>query len=148
MSLDIKQLKALMELIQDTDIAEVELRDGEKSMRLVRFTQGAASVAAVATAACGPSPTLVGAPLIPLAPAINGHQITAPMVGTFYTSPSPEAKPFVEVGQSVKAGQVLCIIEAMKMMNQVEADRAGVITARLVENSQPVEFGQPLFVIE
>lgn len=147
MTLNTDKIKQLMALIQDTDIAEIEICDGEQSIRLARFSKeqslhkitAPATPVAVETAKTEPAQ----APTTP-----TGHTIHSPMVGIFYAAPAPEAPAFVEVGQQVKKGQVLCIIEAMKMMNQIEADRAGKISAKLAENGQPVEFGQPLFIIE
>jgi len=140
MTFDQKKIQALMALIEDTDIAEIEVQEGNDRIRLVRFSEQKTTVAPI------PGPAATTPAVTPT--EHHGHTVNAPMVGIFYTAPSPEAKPFVSVGQPVKAGQVLCIIEAMKMMNQIEADRAGIIKACLISNGQPVEFGQPLFVIE
>lgn len=154
--MDIRKIKKLIELVEESGIAELEISEGEESVRISRNgtaapvapVQYAAAPAPVATpaAAAAPAPAAAEAAAAPAAPA--GHQVLSPMVGTFYRSPSPDAKSFVEVGQSVNAGDTLCIVEAMKMMNQIEADKSGVVTAILVEDGQPVEFDQPLVVIE
>ncbi|EGA66735.1 acetyl-CoA carboxylase biotin carboxyl carrier protein [Vibrio brasiliensis] len=154
--MDIRKIKKLIELVEESGIAELEISEGEESVRIsrngtaapapVQYAAAPAPVAAVApaaTAAPAPAATEAAAPAVPA-----GHQVLSPMVGTFYRSPSPDAKSFVEVGQTVNAGDTLCIVEAMKMMNQIEADKSGVVTAILVEDGQPVEFDQPLVVIE
>jgi acetyl-CoA carboxylase biotin carboxyl carrier protein len=147
--MDIRKVKKLIELLEESQIAEIEIHEGEESVRISRLQAAApvaaAPVAVAAPAAVAPAPTPAAAPAEPAKP--EGHTVTSPMVGTFYEAPSPGAKPFVEVGQQVNVGDTLCIIEAMKMLNQIEADKAGTISARLVENGQPVEFGQSLFVI-
>ena len=148
--MDIRKVKKLIELLEESQIAEIEIHEGEESVRISRL-QAAAPVAvapvgvAAAPFAAASAPAAATAPAEPAAP--EGHTITSPMVGTFYEASSPGAKPFVEVGQQVNVGDTLCIIEAMKMLNQIEADKAGTVSARLVENGQPVEFGQSLFVI-
>jgi acetyl-CoA carboxylase biotin carboxyl carrier protein len=153
--MDIRKVKKLIELLEESGIAEIEIAEGEESVRISRYPKGmvlapaalpAAMPAAVpvSAAAAAPPPTQPAAS--PPPPADNS--ITAPMVGTFYASPAPGAKPFVQVGDEIKVGQVLCIIEAMKMMNQIESEKAGRITSILARNGEPVEFGQPLFVIE
>jgi acetyl-CoA carboxylase biotin carboxyl carrier protein len=151
--MDIRKVKKLIELLEESNLAELEITEGEESVRISRYstTQAAPAVhmpamqaAPVAPAA---APEAASAPTAEPAVA-TGHMVKAPMVGTFYRSPSPSAPSFVEVGQTVQVGQTLCIIEAMKMMNQIEADRSGVIREALAENEQPVEFDQPLFVIE
>lgn len=151
--MDIRKIRKLIELIQSTGVAEIEIREGEESVRITRETHATQQqpmmmaqaqpnvVASEAPAAPQPKP----APLVSEAPK---HTVKAPMVGTVYLSSTPGGKPLVEVGQTVKIGDVICLIEAMKMFNQIEADKAGVITARLVDNGTPVEFNQPLFVIE
>ncbi|MEL7290618.1 MAG: acetyl-CoA carboxylase biotin carboxyl carrier protein [Pseudomonadota bacterium] len=148
--MDIRKIKKLIELVEESGIAELEISEGEESVRISR--NGTAAPAPVHYAA---APAPVAAPAPAAAPeaaapaaAPTGHQVLSPMVGTFYRSPSPDSKAFVEVGQSVNAGDTLCIVEAMKMMNQIEADKSGVVTAILVEDGQPVEFDQPLVVIE
>jgi acetyl-CoA carboxylase biotin carboxyl carrier protein len=151
--MDIRNIKKLIELVEESGIAELEISEGEESVRINRY--GSAPAAPVQYAAA-PAPVAAPAPAAPApvaeaaaAPAAPaGHQVLSPMVGTFYRSPSPEAKAFVEVGQSVNVGDALCIVEAMKMMNQIEADKAGVVKAILIEDGQPVEFDQPLIVIE
>lgn len=148
--MDIRKIKKLIELIEDSDIAEIEIHEGEESVRLSR-TSSAAPVYAPAPAA---APQAIAAPAASAEPAaevveeITGHVVNSPMVGTFYRSASPGAKPFVEVGQKVSSGETLCIIEAMKILNQIESDASGTVTKVLVENGQPVEYNQPLFVIE
>ena len=154
--MDIRKIKKLIELVEESGIAELEISEGEESVRISRNGPAAAPAPvhyAAAPAPMAPAPAAPAAAPAPAAeaaaPAVPaGHQVLSPMVGTFYRSPSPDAKAFVEVGQSVKAGETLCIVEAMKMMNQIEADKSGVVTAILVEDGQPVEFDQPLVVIE
>ena len=154
--MDIRKVKKLIELLEESGINEIEIKEGEESVRITRAPAGSNSTMILpsqypappasvpATAAVSGSPD--AATNVP--EEVSGETITAPMVGTFYRSSSPGAKPFVEIGQSVKPGDTLCIIEAMKMLNQIEADRAGVIKAVLVENGQPVEYGEPMFVID
>jgi len=153
--MDIRKIKKLIELLEESGIAEIEIKEGEEAVRISRM--GAPGAAAHAAQAGHAAPAAGGATAGPeLRPAAeaadkpnpNEHVITAPMVGTFYAAPSPGAKPFVEIGDEIKVGQVLCVIEAMKMMNQIEADKAGRISSILARNGDPVEFGQPLFVIE
>jgi len=153
--MDIRKIKKLIELVEESGIAELEISEGEESVRISRY--GNAPVAAPIQYAAAPAPVAAPAPAAPVvaaapveaAPAAPaGHQVLSPMVGTFYRSPSPESASFIEVGQSVNVGDPLCIVEAMKMMNQIEADKAGVVKAILVEDGQPVEFDQPLVVIE
>jgi acetyl-CoA carboxylase biotin carboxyl carrier protein len=151
--MDIRKIKKLIELLEESGLAELEISEGEESVRIARYTQAAppapqAFQIAVPSAAPAPAPA-AAAPAAPApAAARDENLVTAPMVGTFYASPAPGAKPFVEVGQEVRVGQVLCIIEAMKMMNQIESERAGKVVAVLAKNGEPVEFGQPLFAIE
>jgi len=144
--MDLRKLKKLIDLVQESGIAELEITEGEEKVKIVKG--GGVSVSAptlIAPAAVQPAPA---APLPPDVPPVQeGHVVKAPMVGTFYRAASPDGKPFIELGQPVKEGQTICIIEAMKLMNEIEADAAGVIKAVLVENGQPVEYGQPLFVI-
>ena len=153
--MDLRKLKKLIDLVQESGIAELEITEGEEKVKIVKG--GEATVTPVAPAAgsrattapaAAPAPPAAPAQTAAETPAEAGHVLKAPMVGTFYRSPSPEAKHFVEVGQNVKAGETVCIIEAMKLMNEIEADASGVIKAILVENGQPVEYGQPLFIIE
>ncbi len=154
--MDIRKIKKLIELVEESGIAELEISEGEESVRISR--NGTAPVAAPVQYAAAPAPVAAPAPAAaPVAPAAEaaapaeaaaGHKVLSPMVGTFYRAPGPDAKPFVEVGQSVSAGETICIVEAMKMMNQIEADKSGVVTAILVEDGNPVEFDQPLIVIE
>jgi acetyl-CoA carboxylase biotin carboxyl carrier protein len=159
--MDLRKIRKLIELIQETGIAEIEIREGEESVRITRETAARAATGTFIQAVAPPSPATqeIAAAQAPLPAATqpaketaidnaNKHSVKAPMVGTVYLSPSPGAKKFVEAGQTVKAGDTLCLIEAMKMFNQIEADKAGTITAILVETGMPVEFNQPLFVIE
>ncbi|MBT0236024.1 acetyl-CoA carboxylase biotin carboxyl carrier protein [Vibrio campbellii] len=143
--MDIRKIKKLIELVEESGIAELEISEGEESVRISRSGPAAPAPVHYAAAPVADAPAMAAE-----APAAvpAGHQVLSPMVGTFYRSPSPDAKSFVEVGQSVNAGDTLCIVEAMKMMNQIEADKSGVVTAILVEDGQPVEFDQPLVVIE
>ena len=148
--MDLRKLKTLIDLVGESDIAELEITEGDDKVRIVKATPThlvAAPVAYAAPSASAPPAHGSLAPE-PAAPAVpQGDVVKAPMVGTFYRAPSPGASPFVEVGQTVKEGQPLCIIEAMKLLNEIEADKAGVIKEILVDNGEPVEFGQPLFVI-
>ena len=154
--MDIRKIKKLIELLEESGLAEIEISEGEESVRIARFSHGAAVVSQGAptqppVSAPGAAPVAAAppAPAIAQVPAARDENlVTAPMVGTFYASPAPGAKSFVEVGQEVRVGQVLCIIEAMKMMNQIESERAGKVVAVLAKNGEPVEFGQPLFAIE
>lgn len=152
--MDIRKLKKLIELVEDSGIAELEISEGEESVRIARYAGGAAvaappAAAPVPQAAPEPAADTGGGDSAGAAAddQPEGHVVRAPMVGTFYRAPSPDANPFVEVGDRVTPDQTLCIIEAMKMLNRIEADVAGEVTAILVENGQPVEFDQPLFVI-
>jgi acetyl-CoA carboxylase biotin carboxyl carrier protein len=157
--MDIRKIKKLIELLEESGIAEIEIKEGEEALRISRMpTAGAlphgmpqyahlAAAPAAAAALAAPA-TVPAAESAAPKPKPNEHVITAPMVGTFYASPSPGAKAFVEIGDEIKVGQVLCIIEAMKMMNQIEADKAGRITSVMARNGDPVEYGQPLFVVE
>lgn len=148
--MDIRKIRKLIELLQETGISEIEIKEGEESLRLSRHATSTAMDVhhtrpihhLPMTPLAAEPPQLVQETIIP------GHQVRSPMVGTLYVAPSPEAEPFVVVGQSVKVGDPLCMIEAMKMFNEVEADKAGVVTAILVQNGAPVEYNQPLFVIE
>jgi acetyl-CoA carboxylase biotin carboxyl carrier protein len=160
--MDIRKIKKLIELLEESGIAEIEIKEGEEAVRISRMPAGSAGAGSAQVSHLGPPPatagSAAGAPGAPATlpaaeigapkPKAGEHVITAPMVGTFYASPTPGAKPFVEIGDEIKIGQVLCIIEAMKMMNQIEADRAGRITSIMAQNGDPVEFGQPLFVLE
>lgn len=147
--MDIRKVKKLIELLEDSGVAEIEIHEGEESVRISRgsTTVQAAPIAAPAPAAA-PQPAQDTPPAEPAETQPSGQQIRAPMVGTFYRSSSPTASPFVEVGTEVKPGDTLCIIEAMKMFNQIEAEVSGTVKAILIENGQPVEFDQPMFVIE
>ncbi len=148
--MDIRKIKKLIEIIEESDIAEIEISEGEESVRISRYSSGIPAPVAVA------APVATIAAAAPVATAIaeaaietpSGHVVKSPMVGTFYSSASPEAGPFVKVGQKVSEGETLCIIEAMKILNQIEADKSGTIKQIMVDNAQPVEYDQPLFIIE
>jgi acetyl-CoA carboxylase biotin carboxyl carrier protein len=142
--MDLRKLKTLIDLVAESGIAELEITEGEGKVRIVKFSQ---SVQPVAYAPEAPAPVAAAAPVPAAPPVPTGHTVKAPMVGTFYRSPNPGASPFVEIGQAVKEGEPVCIIEAMKLLNEIEADKSGVIKEILVENGEPVEYGQPLFVI-
>ena len=146
--MDLRKLKKLIDLVQESGIAELEITEGEERVKIVKggAYAGAAEAPPMPPASAVPRAAAVVPPAAP-EPGEEGHVLKAPMVGTFYRSPSPDAKPFVEVGQPIKEGQTICIIEAMKLMNEIEADASGVVKAVLVENGQPVEYGQPLFII-
>ncbi len=154
--MDLRKLKKLIDLVQESGIAELEITEGEERVKIVK---GEATVSPIAGSVPvlsavvppgsvpHPAPAAMPAPAEELASGQEGHVVKAPMVGTFYRAPSQEAKPFVEVGQTVKMGETVCIIEAMKLMNEIDTDVSGVVKAVLVENGQPVEYGQPLFLI-
>ena len=151
--MDLRKLKTLIELVETSGIAELEIQEGEERVRITRaLAPSAHTVMMHAPMAPAPQPAPVAAPAVPVAaPAVveepSGHVVKSPMVGTFYRAASPGAKAFVEVGDAVKEGDTLCIVEAMKLMNEIEADASGVVKAVLAENGQPVEFGQPLFLL-
>ena len=150
--MDIRKVKKLIELLEESGIAEIEIKEGEEAVRISRMPTGPYAYPAPAPIMMAP-PAAIAAPAAPVEappakPRANEHVVTAPMVGTFYAAPTPGAKAFVDIGDEVKVGQVLCIIEAMKMMNQIEADKSGKVTSIMAQNGDPVEFGQPLFVIE
>ena len=157
--MDIRKVKKLIELLEESNIAEIEIREGEEAVRISRNYTGSmpaampmhyampAFAAGAASAGQAPGVAAQAEPAAAEAPGYKGEPVKSPMVGTFYRSPAPGAKAFVEVGQSVKAGDVICIVEAMKMMNQIEAGRAGVVEAILVEDGHPVEYDQPLVII-
>ncbi|MCS5712538.1 acetyl-CoA carboxylase biotin carboxyl carrier protein [Candidatus Berkiella aquae] len=155
--MDIRKIKKLIELLEESGVNEIEIREGEESVRISRKMESAAPQYVVAQSPAAPmAPAVQAAAPAPTAPPAQdnkpalpeGHVMTSPMVGTMYRAPSPTQPPFVEIGSTVKAGDTLCIVEAMKMLNQIEADISGTIVAILIENGQPVEFGQPLFVIK
>ena len=153
--MDIRKVKKLIELLEESGIAEIEISEGEESVRISRYPQGMTVAqgpmmpAMPAVAAGAPAAPATQAQPVPARPAPpKDDSITAPMVGTYYSAPAPGAKPFVQVGDEIKVGQVLCIIEAMKMMNQIESEKEGRVVSILARNGEPVEFGQPLFVIE
>ena len=148
--MDLRKLKTLIELVESSGIAELEISEGEERVRITRSLPGHGL--GQANAATSQAPVLIPSADVPTSPAApapeaEGHVVKSPMVGTFYRSASPGAKPFVEVGDAVQVGDPLCIIEAMKLMNEIEADRAGVVKAILIENGQPVEYGQPLIIV-
>lgn len=157
--MDIRKVKKLIELLEESGIAELEISEGEETVRISRYPRGGAPAPAPVQYVAAPAAATAAAPFpAPVAASAAGnaaanrvsdeHTIVSPMVGTYYGSPSPGAKVFVEIGSEIKVGQTLCIIEAMKMMNQIESDKAGRVTAILAKNGDPVEFGQPLFIIE
>jgi acetyl-CoA carboxylase biotin carboxyl carrier protein len=159
--MDIRKVKKLIELLEESGIAEIEISEGEESVRISRYPAGGGNAAPIVHYAPAPMAPMAAAPQATLAapvaapaaaapaPAAKAdHTVTAPMVGTFYSAATPGAKAFVDIGSEVNVGDTLCIIEAMKMMNQIESDKAGRVTAILVKNGDPVEFGQPLFIIE
>jgi acetyl-CoA carboxylase biotin carboxyl carrier protein len=159
--MDIRKVKKLIELLEESGIAEIEISEGEESVRISRYPAGGGNAAPIVHYAPAPMAPMAAAPMAapaaapaiaaPAAPAAAAkadHTVTAPMVGTFYSAATPGAKAFVDIGSEVNVGDTLCIIEAMKMMNQIESDKTGRVTAILVKNGDPVEFGQPLFIIE
>ena len=161
--MDIRKIKKMIELLEESGIAEIEIKEGEETLRIARVLPGQPATTYIAAPmqqpliAAAPPAAAIEAPAPPDAPAkspgplragVGEHIVTAPMVGTYYSAPTPGAKLFVELGDTVEVGQVLCIIEAMKMMNQIEADKAGRIASVMASNGDPVEFGQPLFVVE
>jgi len=153
--MDLRKLKKLIDLVEESGISELELTEGEEKVRISRqMPASAANIQYVSAPAPmqqhAPAPSAPSAAAAEAAPAVakvDGHEVNSPMVGTFYRSPSPDAKAFVDVGSTVAVGDTLCIIEAMKLLNEIEADKAGVVKAILVENGQPVEYGEPLFII-
>jgi acetyl-CoA carboxylase biotin carboxyl carrier protein len=149
--MDIRKVKKLIELLEESGISELEISEGEESVRISRYQRGAMPPPVAATTT---QPAPIAAPAAPATsagehrPRDDEHMVTSPMVGTYYSASTPGAKAFVEIGMEITVGQILCIIEAMKMMNQIESDKAGRVTAILAKNGEPVEFGQPLFIIE
>jgi acetyl-CoA carboxylase biotin carboxyl carrier protein len=154
--MDIRKVKKLIELLEESDVAEIEIHEGEESVRISRNSTSAHAWAMPAVMPQAPAPAPAPAAPAAAAPAaaeeseaeVSGHAVRSPMVGTFYRSPSPGSKAFVEVGQQVAAGDTLCIIEAMKILNQIESDKAGTVKQILVENGEPVEYNEPLFIID
>ncbi|AKE53027.1 acetyl-CoA carboxylase biotin carboxyl carrier protein [Kangiella geojedonensis] len=152
--MDLRKIKKLIELVEESGVAELEIQEGEESVRISRSSTAPAP--APVQYAAAPQPQVAPAPQAaapaadsaPTKEEVSGHQVRSPMVGTYYAAPSPGAKDFVEVGQQVKAGDVLCIVEAMKMMNQIEADVSGTVKAILLSNGEPVEYDEPMFIIE
>ena len=152
--MDIRKVKKLIELLEESGISELEISEGEESVRISRHPRAGMQVATQTVPLMQAAPAAAAAPATAATsagerkPRNDEHTVTSPMVGTYYASASPGAKPFVEIGSEIKVGQILCIIEAMKMMNQIESDKEGRVTAMLAKNGEPVEFGQPLFIIE
>ncbi len=149
--MDIRKIKKLIELVEESGIAELEITEGEESVRISRHGSAVAPVAYAPAPVAAPlaaQPQALAPSAAAAAPALSGHVVRSPMVGTFYRSASPDAGPFIEEGQQVKAGDPLCIVEAMKMMNQIQSDKTGVVKSILVSNGDTVEFDQPLFIIE
>jgi len=149
--MDIRKVKKLIELLEESDVAEIEIHEGEESVRISRYSAAAVPVAmpqasVIAPQAAAPPSPVTASAEAPAEP--EGHSVRSPMVGTFYRSPSPGSKPFVEVGQQVAVGDTLCIIEAMKILNQIESDKSGIVKQILVENGEPVEYNEPLFIID
>jgi acetyl-CoA carboxylase biotin carboxyl carrier protein len=157
--MDLRKLKKLIDLVEDSGIAELEVTEGEEKVKIVKGSPAGKEVVVLSSpavpvgapvahaAAAAPAPAAPPAPAAEAPTALEGHIVKSPMVGTFYRAGSPGAKPFVEVGDTVKAGQTICVIEAMKLMNEIEADKDGVVKAIMVENAQPVEYGEPLMMI-
>jgi acetyl-CoA carboxylase biotin carboxyl carrier protein len=155
--MDIRKIKKMIELLEESGIAEIEIKEGEESLRIARILPGQATTTYVNSpmpaqsapmAAVSAAPVAAPADAGPMRAGAGEHVVSAPMVGTYYSAPTPGAKLFVEIGDEVEVGQVLCIIEAMKMMNQIESEKAGKVKAIMVKNGEPVEFGQPLFIIQ
>jgi acetyl-CoA carboxylase biotin carboxyl carrier protein len=149
--MDIRKVKKLIELLEESGISELEISEGEESVRISRHPRMAMQVpmaGAMPMAAAAPAPATPATAAGEHKPRDDDSTVTSPMVGTYYSASAPGSKPFVELGNEIKVGQILCIIEAMKMMNQIESDKAGRVTAILAKNGEPVEFGQPLFIIE
>jgi acetyl-CoA carboxylase biotin carboxyl carrier protein len=152
--MDLRKLKTLIDLVSDSNISELEITEAEGKVRIVKTAPVAAGVvtfaqqAAAPMAQAAPAPAPAAAPVVAAAPVETGHVVKSPMVGTFYRASNPGAKPLVDVGQQVKLGEALCIIEAMKIMNEIDSDKAGTVSKILVQNGQAVEYGQPLFIIE
>jgi acetyl-CoA carboxylase biotin carboxyl carrier protein len=152
--MDIRKIKKMIELLEESGIAEIEIKEGEETLRIARIPPASVSAPAplIVAAAAPPAPAPAAATPAPepagLTANVGEHIVSAPMVGTYYSAPSPGAKQFVEIGDEVEPGQVLCIIEAMKMMNQIESEKGGTVKAILAKNGEPVEFGQPLFIVQ
>lgn len=152
--MDLRKLKKLIDLVQESGIGEIEITEGEEKVRISRQPTGQPMIMSggfpmqMGGPGMAPAAPVAAAPVAAAPPEPTGHTLKSPMVGTFYRAPSPGAPTFIEVGQNVAKGQTLCIIEAMKLLNEIESDKAGVVKAILVENGQPVEYGQPLFLIE
>ncbi len=146
--MDIRKIKKLIELLEESNVEELEIKEGEESVRISRGNKNTLAATQIMPAAVPQAPPMAPAPAaIPEPAAASGHHVKSPMVGTFYRLPSPGSPAFIEVGQTVRAGDVICIVEAMKMMNQIEADKSGVVEAILLEDGEPVEFDQPMVVI-
>ncbi|MCP4000641.1 MAG: acetyl-CoA carboxylase biotin carboxyl carrier protein [Gammaproteobacteria bacterium] len=146
--MDIRKVKKLIELLEESGIAEIEIKEGEEAVRISRYSNNVPATPVQMAAAPAPLAPVAAAPAIAeVATEASGHKVLSPMVGTFYRASSPEAEPFVKIGDKINAGETLCLIEAMKMMNQIEADASGTVLSIEIENGEPVEFGQPLVVI-
>jgi acetyl-CoA carboxylase biotin carboxyl carrier protein len=151
--MDLRKLKTLIDLVSESNVSELEITEAEGKVRIVKTPPAAVVAAPAPVVAVAAPPAPVAMPPATVAPAavvdaVQGHVVKSPMVGTFYRASSPGAKPFVEVGSSIKAGEAICIVEAMKILNEIESDHSGTVTQILVENGQAVEYGQPLFVVE
>ena len=152
--MDLRKLKTLIDLVAESGIAELEVTEGEDKVRIAKFSPAPVAPSSPTTVLTGQLPPVAGSPAVPAtaappaAPEPTGHVVKSPMVGTFYRSPSPGASSFIELGQVVKPGDTLCIIEAMKLLNEIEAEVGGTVKEILVDNGQPVEYGQPLFIID
>lgn len=151
--MDLRKLKTLIDLVSESNVSELEITEAEGKVRIVKSAPAgmgapvAYTMPAPVPAAASPAPAIEATP-VAAAPEASGHTVKSPMVGTFYRASSPGAKPFVEIGDTIKAGETICIVEAMKILNEIEADKSGTVTQILVENGQAVEYGQPLYVIE
>ena len=149
--MDLRKLKTLIDLVSESNVSELEITEAEGKVRIVKGGPAVAYAVAAPLPAAAPAPALAAAPAVPVVATpepVKGHIVKSPMVGTFYRASAPGAKSFVEVGSQVKEGETICIIEAMKILNEIEADKSGTVTAILCENGQAVEYGQPLFIIE
>jgi acetyl-CoA carboxylase biotin carboxyl carrier protein len=151
--MDLRKLKTLIDLVSESNISELEITEADGKVRIVKSDGAVAMPAGMVSmpmmaAQAAPAPVAAAAPVVVAEPVETGHIVKSPMVGTFYRSSGPNAKPFVEIGQAIKEGEAICIVEAMKIMNEIDADKSGTVTKILCENGQAVEFGQPLFVIE
>ena len=146
--MDLRKLKTLIDLVSESNVSELEITEAEGKIRIVKSSGAPLVMQQPAVAMVAAPAAVAAAPVVPVAEAATGHAVKSPMVGTFYRSASPGAKPFIEVGSVVREGETICIIEAMKILNEIETDKSGTITKILCENGQAVEYGQPLFMIE